>query len=104
MSTIKDGSTVKVHYTGQLKDGSVFDSSIQKDPLEFTMGQGQLIPGFEKAIEGLGVGDKTTAEIPAAEAYGEPNPQMVVEVEKAQLPEDLEPEVGVQLQLNQLNG
>ena len=104
MSTIKDGSTVKVHYTGQLKDGSVFDSSIQKDPLEFTMGQGQLIPGFEKAIEGLGVGDKTTAEIPAAEAYGEPNSQMVVEVEKAQLPEDLEPEVGVQLQLNQPDG
>jgi len=104
LSIIKDGSTVKVHYTGQLKDGSVFDSSLQKDPLEFTMGQGQLIPGFEKAIEGLSVGDTTTANIPAAEAYGEPNPEMVVEVEKGQLPDELEPEVGLQLQLNQPNG
>ncbi|MFY0685450.1 MAG: peptidylprolyl isomerase, partial [Balneola sp.] len=83
---------------------SVFDSSIQRDPLEFTLGQGQLIPGFEKAIEGLGVGDKTTAEIPSSEAYGEPNPEMVIEVEKAQLPEDMEAEVGLQLQLNQPDG
>lgn len=104
MSIIKDDSTVKVHYTGQLKDGSVFDSSIQKEPLEFTMGKGQLIPGFEKAIEGLSVGDTTTTNIPAAEAYGEPNPDMIVEVEKAQLPEDMEPEIGLQLQLNQPNG
>ena len=104
MSTIKDGSTVKVHYTGQLKDGSVFDSSIQRDPLEFTMGKGQLIPGFEKAIEGLAVGESTTANIPAAEAYGDPNPEMIVEVEKAQLPADMEPEVGLQLQLNQPDG
>lgn len=104
MSIIKDDSTVKVHYTGQLKDGSVFDSSIQREPLEFTMGKGQLIPGFEKAIEGLSVGDTTTTNIPAAEAYGEPNPDMIVEVEKAQLPEDMEPEIGLQLQLNQPNG
>ena len=104
MSVVKNGDTVKVHYTGQLEDGSVFDSSIQREPLEFTLGQGQLIPGFEKAVVGLKVGDSTTANIPSAEAYGDPNPQMIIEVEKSQLPADLEPEVGVQLQLNQPDG
>ncbi len=104
MSVVKNGDTVKVHYTGQLEDGSVFDSSVQREPLEFTLGQGQLIPGFEKAVVGLKVGDSTTANIPSAEAYGDPNPQMIIEVEKSQLPADLEPEVGVQLQLNQPDG
>lgn len=104
MSTIKSGDTVKVHYTGTLDDGEVFDSSLQRDPLQFTLGQGQLIPGFEKAVIGLGVGDVTTANIPSAEAYGEHNPQMEVTVEKAQLPEGMEVEIGVQLQLNQPDG
>lgn len=104
MSVVKNGDTVKVHYTGQLEDGSVFDSSVQREPLEFTLGQGQLIPGFEKAVIGLKVGESTTANIPSAEAYGEPNPQMIIEVDKSQLPADLEPEVGVQLQLNQPDG
>lgn len=104
MSVVKDGDTVKVHYTGQLEDGSVFDSSIQREPLEFTIGQGQLIPGFEKAIIGLKVGDKTTTNIPSEEAYGDSNPEMIVEVPKEQLPADLEPQVGLQLQLNQPNG
>ncbi len=104
MSVVKDGDTVKVHYTGQLEDGSVFDSSVQREPLEFTIGQGQLIPGFEKAVIGLKVGDKTTANIPSQEAYGDPNPDMIVEVQKEQLPADLEPHVGLQLQLNQPNG
>jgi FKBP-type peptidyl-prolyl cis-trans isomerase 2 len=104
LSTIKNGDTVKVHYTGTLDNGEVFDSSIQRDPLQFTLGQGQLIPGFEKAVIGLGVGDVTTANIPSAEAYGEHNPQMEVTVEKAQLPEGMEPEIGMQLQLNQPDG
>ena len=104
MSTIKNGDTVKVHYTGTLDNGEVFDSSLQRDPLQFTLGQGQLIPGFEKAVIGLGVGDVTTANIPSAEAYGEHNPQMEVTVEKAQLPEGMTPEVGMQLQLNQPDG
>jgi len=104
LSIVKDGDTVKVHYTGQLEDGSVFDSSIQREPLEFTLGQGQLIPGFEKAVVGLKVGEKTTANIPCAEAYGDENPEMILEVEKSHLPEDLDPEVGVQLQLNQPDG
>ncbi len=104
MSTIKNGDTVKVHYTGTLDNGEVFDSSLQRDPLQFTLGQGQLIPGFEKAVIGLEVGDVTTANIPSAEAYGEHNPQMEVTVEKAQLPEGMVPEIGMQLQLNQPDG
>tara|TARA_Y100001935_G_scaffold224416_1_gene200683 strand:- start:94548 stop:94976 length:429 start_codon:yes stop_codon:yes gene_type:complete len=104
LSIIKDGDTVKVHYTGKLQNGEVFDSSVEREPLEFTLGQGQLIPGFEKAIIGLKVGDSTTTNIPSAEAYGDHNPEMEVQVEKAQLPEGMEPQVGMQLQLNQPNG
>lgn len=104
MSTIKNGDTVKVHYTGTLDNGEVFDSSLDRDPLSCTLGQGQLIPGFEKAIIGLTVGDSTTTHIPAAEAYGEHNPQMEVTVEKNQLPEGMVPELGMQLQLNQPDG
>lgn len=104
MSVIKDGDTVKVHYTGTLEDGEIFDSSEGRDPLEFTMGTGQLIPGFEKAVLGLKVGDTTKANIPCAEAYGEHNPQMEVKVQKSQLPANMEPAIGMQLQLNQQNG
>ncbi|MEQ9266868.1 MAG: peptidylprolyl isomerase [Balneolaceae bacterium] len=104
MSTIKNGDTVKVHYTGTLKDGEVFDSSLSREPLEFTLGNGQLIPGFEAAVIGLKVGDTTTANIPSAEAYGEHNPQMEITVPKGQLPPDMEPEAGMQLSLNQPDG
>lgn len=104
MSIVKDGDTVKVHYTGTLQGGEVFDTSREREPLEFTLGQGQLIPGFEKAVIGMSVGDTTTAEIPSAEAYGEKNPEMEVQIQKDQLPEGMEPQVGMQLQLNQPNG
>lgn len=104
MTKVKNGDTVKVHYTGQLKDGTVFDTSVQREPLEFTLGQGQLIPGFEKAVLGLEIGGTTTANIPSAEAYGEVNPDMILEVGNENLPEGLTPEVGMQLQLNQPNG
>ncbi len=104
MSTIKNGDTVQVHYTGTLENGEVFDSSENRDPLQFTMGAGQLIPGFEKAVMGLQVGDSTKAEIPCAEAYGVHNPQMEVTIPKSQLPDDMEPVVGLQLQLNQPDG
>ncbi len=100
MSTVQSNSTVKVHYTGTLESGEVFDSSINRDPLEFTMGQGMLIPGFENAVLGLKVGDVTTANIPSAEAYGEHNPQNVVTVGKEQLPPELEVKEGMQLQMN----
>lgn len=104
MSKVKDGDTVKVHYTGKLEDGSVFDSSVERDPLEVTLGEGKLIPGFEKAVVGLEVGDKTTASIESADAYGDRRDDLEVTIEKSQLPEDIEPEVGMQLQLNQPNG
>ena len=104
MSTIKDGDTVSVHYTGTLTSGEVFDSSIERDPLKFTLGKGQLIPGFEHAIMGLSVGEKATTNIPSLEAYGEHNPEMVIEVPMNQLPPELDAQVGMQLQLNQPDG
>ncbi len=104
MSKVKDGDTVKVHYKGTLKDGSVFDSSENREPLEFTLGQGQLIPGFEKAVVGLTEGDTTSVDIPSGEAYGEVRDDLIINVPKEQLPDDVEPQVGMQLQLNQPNG
>jgi peptidylprolyl isomerase len=104
LSKVKDGDTVKVHYTGSLEDGSVFDSSENKDPLEFTLGTGQLIPGFEKAVEGMTEGDKTKVTIPADEAYGQVREDLVISVPKNNLPDDVTPQVGMQLQLNQPDG
>ncbi len=104
MSKVKDGDTVKVHYTGTLKNGEVFDSSKDKEPLEFTLGEGQLIPGFEKAVVGMAVGDSATIDIPSDEAYGEEREDLIINVPKDQLPEDITPQVGMQLQVNQGNG
>ncbi len=104
MSKIKEGDTVKVHYTGKLEDGSVFDSSREKEPLEFTLGKGQLIPGFEKAVTDMEVGESTQVTIPAEEAYGDPREDLIISVPKSQLPDDVEPKVGLQLQVNQPNG
>tara|TARA_R100000908_G_scaffold65428_1_gene56541 strand:+ start:197670 stop:198101 length:432 start_codon:yes stop_codon:yes gene_type:complete len=104
LSKVKSGDTVKVHYTGKLEDGSVFDSSADRDPLEVTLGEGKLIPGFENAVVGLEVGDKTTASIESADAYGDRRDDLEVTIEREQLPEDIEPQVGMQLQLNQPNG
>lgn len=94
---VEDGMTVKLHYNGTLDDGSVFDTSEGRDPLEFVYGQGQMIPGFESALKDMKVGDTKTFTIPAAEAYGEYDESAVVEVPKDQLPPDLVPEVGMQL-------
>lgn len=101
MSTVKDGDTVKVHYTGKLNDGSVFDSSEDREPLEFTLGQGQLIPGFEEAVNGMEQGESTTVTIPSDEAYGERRDDLELEVAKDELPDNIEPEVGMQLQMQQ---
>ncbi|TBW29152.1 peptidylprolyl isomerase [Gramella sp. KN1008] len=98
MSQVKQNDTVKVHYTGKLEDGQVFDSSVQRgEPIEFTLGQGQLIPGFEKGLIDMEVNEKKTINIPKDEAYGDPNPELIQEVEKNQLPEELKPEVGMPL-------
>ena len=104
MSTIKNGDTVSVHYTGTLTSGEVFDSSLERKPLKFTLGKGQLIPGFERAIMGLSVGEKIKANIPSKEAYGEHNSEMVLRVPNNQLPSELDAQVGMQLQLNQPDG
>lgn len=97
---IKNGDTVRVHYTGTLSDGTEFDSSRGGDPLEFTLGEGMLIPGFEKAVLNMSaVGDSVTITIPAAEAYGERNDEMVISVPRDQVPSHIEPEVGLVLQL-----
>ena len=104
MSKVKDGNTVKVHYTGTLKDGSVFDTSAEREPLEFKLGEGQLIPGFEKAVIGMEEGESTKIDIPVKEAYGEACEDLIINVPKDQLPDDVEPEVGMQLQVNQPDG
>jgi peptidylprolyl isomerase len=100
----KEGDLVKVHYTGKLKDESVFDSSLNDEPLEVTLGSGQVIPGFEKAVIGMGVGDSKTFEIAAAEAYGSYREELVVEIDKERIPGDLTVEVGQQLVLRQTEG
>ncbi|MEX0684847.1 MAG: peptidylprolyl isomerase [Balneolales bacterium] len=104
MSQIKTGDTVKVHYTGKLADGSEFDSSINKEPMQFKIGEGKLIPGFEQAVVGMNVGERNTFTIPSTEAYGDRREDMNVNVEKEKLPEDLKPELGQQLQIQQQDG
>jgi FKBP-type peptidyl-prolyl cis-trans isomerase SlpA len=97
MSQVKENNTVKVNYTGKLSDGQVFDSSEGREPLEFTLGQGQIIPGFEKGIIDMKVNEKKTITIAKEEAYGEINEDLKQEVPKTELPQDIEPEVGMGL-------
>lgn len=104
MSEVKKGDKVKVHYTGKLGNGEVFDSSAGKSPLEFEVGAGMMIAGFDAAVNGMKVGDKKVAEIPASEAYGHVNEEMIVDINRSQLPPDLVPEVGQQLGMQQPNG
>jgi peptidylprolyl isomerase len=104
MSQVKENDTVRVHYTGKLKDGQVFDSSLDREPLEFTLGQGMLIPGFENAVIDMKVNEKKTIEIPVSEAYGDVNKDLFHKVEKAQLPETIIPEVGLGLVSKDPNG
>lgn len=102
MSKVKDGNTVKVHYTGKLtEDGTVFDSSEDREPLEFTLGEGQLIPGFEEAVIGMEEGDDTTVEIASEDAYGDRREDLELEVAKDDLPNEVDPQVGMQLQMQQ---
>jgi peptidylprolyl isomerase len=101
---IENGKKVKIHYTGTLDDGSQFDSSAGRDPLEFEMGAGMVIPGFEQGVADMQVGEKKTIHIPANEAYGERREDMVMDFERAQLPEGLEPQVGMGLQMQTPEG
>jgi peptidylprolyl isomerase len=104
MAQAQQGDKVKVHYTGKFDDGTVFDSSAGQQPLEFTIGEGQVIPGFENAVIGMNPGDKKSATIPAGDAYGEYMDEMVLTVERNQLPPELQPEVGQQLQIRNPDG
>ena len=94
--TVENDDTVKVDYTGTLSDGSQFDTSIGKQPLEFTLGKNEVIVGFEKAVIGMKVGETKTVTIPAAEAYGERNENLVFEMDRSSFPEDQQPQVGMQ--------
>ena len=100
MATAKSGDKLRVHYTGKLEDGSEFDSSAGGDPLEFTLGGGQLIPGFETGVTGMSPGEKKTITIDAADAYGEHDADLVLTVPRAQIPADLDPKVGEQLEMS----
>jgi len=104
MATAKNGDTVKVHYTGKLNDGTVFDSSKDRDPLEFKLGEGQIIPGFEEAVVGMNPGDSKTAVIPEERAYGPHRDEMVMTVDRGRLPGDIDPQVGQQLTVSQPKG
>jgi peptidylprolyl isomerase len=102
LSKVKDGDTVKVHYTGTLtEEGTVFDSSEDREPLEFTLGNGKLIPGFEQAVVGMEEGDETTVEIESGDAYGQRREDLELEVAKSDLPDNIDPQVGMQLQMQQ---
>ncbi|PKQ68570.1 FKBP-type peptidyl-prolyl cis-trans isomerase [Raineya orbicola] len=104
MQKVENGHVVKVHYTGRLTTGEIFDSSLGREPLEFTMGEGQMIPGFEQGILGMVVGEKKSIQVPCELGYGEVLEEMILEVPKSQLPLGMPMEVGTQLAINLANG
>jgi peptidylprolyl isomerase len=104
MAQAKHGDTVKVHYTGKLGDGSIFDTSANRAPLEFTIGEAQVIPGFEQAVVGMDTGEQRTTVIPAVQAYGARDEHLVIEMDKSRLPEDLDLEVDDRLQVRRTDG
>ena len=95
----KSGDTVQINYTGTLQDGSVFDSSEGRDPLQFTLGSGQVIKGFDDGVTGMAVGEKKTVEIPCDDAYGPINPAMMQDVPREQIPDEIPLELGMMLQM-----
>ncbi|MDX1653018.1 MAG: peptidylprolyl isomerase [Brumimicrobium sp.] len=97
MSQVKENDRVKVHYTGKLANGEVFDSSLEREPMEFQVGKGQLIPGFENGVINMKVNEKKTLVIPSSEAYGEPRKELIQEVPMDRLPKEIKPEVGMGL-------
>lgn len=100
----KDGDTVKVHYKGTLDDGSVFDTSIGGEPLEFTLDGSDVIEGFEKAVNGMYVGEVKTVTIPSDEAYGPHRDDLMLVIERSNLPEDLNPVIGQELEMKRSDG
>jgi len=104
MTQAQVGDMVKVHYTGKLTDGTTFDTSLERDPLEFTLGEGELIAGFEQAVLGMAAGESKTTTISADQAYGPHHAERVIDVERHHLPSDLQPEMGQQLQMTRPDG
>ncbi len=104
MSEVKSGDTVRIHYTGSLTDGTVFDSSEGRDPLEFAVGSGQVIKGMDAGLEGMTVGEKKTLNIPCQEAYGPINPAARQSIPREGIPADIPLEIGTQLQMQSPDG
>ncbi len=104
MASAKTGDTVRVHYTGTLTDGTVFDTSRDREPLEFTIGQNMVIPGFENGIVGMNEGDSKAISILAGEAYGPYNEQLVAVVPRSQVPPEMELSLGMILQVRSPEG
>ncbi len=104
MTQVKAGDTVRIHYTGTLTTGETFDSSEGRDPLEFVVGSGQIIPGLDKAIPGMAVGDKKTVEVPCAEAYGEARDEAIQAIPRSEIPDHIPTEPGTQLQMQSPDG
>ncbi len=104
MAQAKAGDTVKVHYSGFLEDGTIFDSSLQGDPFEFTLGESMVLPGFEEAIVGMDSGETKTINIPSDEAYGPHREELVAVIERTHVPVDIDPQIGMNLQLKSPDG
>jgi len=101
---VQEGDTVKVHYTGKLEDGTVFDSSEGRDPLQFTVGAGQVILGFDEAVIGMELGESKTVKIPADKAYGPHHKELVGVIDRSKFPADMELEIGQQLTMRNTSG
>ncbi|MCU4653331.1 peptidylprolyl isomerase [Roseibacterium sp. SDUM158016] len=104
MTQAKPGTTVSIHYTGTLDDGSTFDSSAGREPLTFKMGEGQIIPGLESALSGMSVGDQKTVTIPSEEAYGPHRPEAIQQVPREAVPDHIPLDLGTQLQVQTPDG
>ena len=104
MATAKKGDSVKINYTGKLVDGTVFDTSEGHEPLGVTLGSGSVIPGFEEALLGMAVGELKNVTIPVDKAYGPRNEEMVITTPRAHVPDDIDPQVGQQMQMGGPNG
>jgi len=100
MAAAEQGNTVRVHYSGFLEDGTIFDSSLERDPLEFTVGEQTVIPGFDAAVVGMEIGGTKTVAIPPADAYGDRDEQMVAVIERSRVPDDIDPKPGAVLQIS----
>jgi peptidylprolyl isomerase len=103
-ATAKNGDKVKVHYTGKYEDGNVFDSSIDRDPIDVELGAAQVIKGFEDALVGMETGEKKTITIPPDQGYGNHDPALLIEIPNANIPDNVTPEVGMKLKLRDNKG